>query len=96
MIGLAGAGEPQPLPSFAGDPRIKCTPADDDILFPTHSLTKAAITAAERLCRPCELRAECLAYGLQHDGHFGVYGGYTAAGRRALIRRRNELKEAAV
>ena len=95
MISLAGAGASQPLPPFAGDRRIRCTPADDDILFPAKSLTAGAIKAAERLCRPCELRAECLAYGLRHDLFFGVYGGYTAAGRRALLRRQHELKEAA-
>ena len=95
MISLAGAGDPRPLPPFAGDPRIRCTPADDDVLFPANGSTAAAVKAAEKLCQPCELRAECLAYGLKHDLFYGVFGGYTAAGRRALLRHRNEQKEAA-
>ena len=88
MIQVRGLLDPHPMPPFAGDPRIVCTAADDDVLFPVQGATVAAIRAAERLCSPCPLRAECLAYGLEHDLFNGVFGGYTAAGRRALLRRR--------
>jgi hypothetical protein len=85
----AGSHLPQPMPPFAGDPRILCTPADDDILFP-HRPSVEATAAAVKLCEPCELRAACLAYGLRHSPHFGVFGGYTPTARRALLRRRNQ------
>lgn len=97
MIQVRGLLDPHPMPPFAGDPRILCTPLDDDVLFPPRPSVEAT-AAAVKLCEPCPLRAECLAYGLRHSLHYGVYGGYTAAGRRALLRQRArsvELKAAA-
>ncbi len=94
MIQVRGLLDPHPMPPFAGDPRIVCGPDDSDILFPDRPSVEASAAAA-KLCEPCPLRAECLAYGLEHSPFYGVFGGYTPAARRALVRRRRELKAAA-
>lgn len=45
-----------------------------------------AAEAAKALCVRCPRRAECLAGALRRDERFGVFGGYTAAERQALVR----------
>lgn len=92
MIQVRGLLDPHPMPPFAGDPRILCNAGDDDILYPPRPSKEASAAAAE-LCKPCQLRADCLAYGLRHSQSYGVFGGYTPAGRRALLRRRAKLNE---
>lgn len=94
MIPVRGLLDPHPMPPFAGDPRILCGPGDSEILFPDRPAVEAT-AAAEKLCSPCQLRADCLAYGLEHSPWYGVFGGYTPAARRALVRRQRELRAAA-
>ena len=59
-----------------------CQHADPDIFYPK----KGGSTAeAKRVCRGCPVRAECLAYALQHDElSFGVWGGLSVVERRRL------------
>ena len=42
---------------------------------------------AKRVCRSCEVRAECLEYALEHDERFGIWGGLSERERRRLKRR---------
>lgn len=42
---------------------------------------------AKKTCSPCPVRYECLAYALDNDCEFGVWGGMTERERRALKRR---------
>lgn len=44
--------------------------------------------AAERICPPCPVRAECLGHALEHREEYGVWGGVTERGRRALMKGR--------
>jgi WhiB family transcriptional regulator, redox-sensing transcriptional regulator len=41
---------------------------------------------AKRVCRSCEVRAECLGYALEHDERFGIWGGLSERERRRLKR----------
>ena len=41
---------------------------------------------AKRVCRSCDVRAECLEYALEHDERFGIWGGMSERERRRLKR----------
>jgi WhiB family transcriptional regulator, redox-sensing transcriptional regulator len=61
--------------------RALCAEIDPDLFFPegqgNHSLSNA-----RRVCAACEVRAECLAYALEHDELEGVWGGLSEKERR--------------
>jgi len=41
---------------------------------------------AKKVCRGCEVRAECLEYALEHDERFGIWGGLSERERRRIKR----------
>jgi WhiB family redox-sensing transcriptional regulator len=41
---------------------------------------------AKKVCRSCEVRAECLEYALEHDERFGIWGGLSERERRRIKR----------
>ncbi len=47
---------------------------------------------AKKICRGCEVRAECLAFALEHDEQFGVWGATSAHERRTMKRRQRARK----
>jgi WhiB family transcriptional regulator, redox-sensing transcriptional regulator len=47
---------------------------------------------AKIVCIPCPVRAQCLAEALDNRIEFGVWGGMTERERRALLRRRPEVR----
>jgi WhiB family redox-sensing transcriptional regulator len=79
------------------------TPTDDDWManglcrkvsrdfYPARN-TDRNVAPARAICAECPVAADCLAYALEHDERFGVWGGKTPAQRRAL-QRANESKE---
>ncbi len=64
--------------------RAACLGADADAFFPEKGGTTRA---AKRICAPCTVQTECLAYALANDERFGVWGGLTERERRRLKRR---------
>jgi WhiB family redox-sensing transcriptional regulator len=52
----------------------------------------AAQRRAKVVCHGCPVRAECLADALDNRVEFGVWGGMTERERRALLRRRPEVR----
>lgn len=52
----------------------------------------AAQREARAVCITCPVRLECLADALDHRMDFGVWGGMTERERRALLRRRPEVR----
>lgn len=70
-------------PAVAG-----CRGIDPDRLF----VPGAAQNRAKLICSGCDVRAECLADALDNEIEFGVWGGMTERERRALLRRRPEVR----
>lgn len=65
--------------------RAECRNADPDQFYPgkgEHTVVKAA----RRICARCPVTAECLAYALDNDERFGVWGGKSERERRRLRR----------
>jgi WhiB family redox-sensing transcriptional regulator len=64
-----------------------CRKAEPDALF----VRGAAQQAAKKVCMGCPVIAQCLAYSLDNQTEFGVWGGMTERERRALLKRRPEV-----
>lgn len=65
-----------------------CVKADPDMLF----VRGAQQRVAAKLCRACPVKLSCLADALDHRVEWGVWGGMTERERRALLRRRPDVK----
>lgn len=72
------AVKPQPWMEEA-----RCVETDPDAFFP---LTGGSTREAKRVCMGCEVRDKCLAYALENEERFGVWGGYSERERRRLNR----------
>jgi WhiB family transcriptional regulator, redox-sensing transcriptional regulator len=68
--------------------RAACREQVPDALF----VSGAAQHQAKSVCRACPVRTECLADALDNNVEFGVWGGLTERERRALLRRRPDIK----
>ncbi|HVF19580.1 MAG TPA: WhiB family transcriptional regulator [Mycobacteriales bacterium] len=68
--------------------RASCRTAAPDELF----VQGAAQNRAKQLCVGCPVRTECLADALDNRVEFGVWGGMTERERRALLRRRPNVR----
>src|SRR6266536_1029634 len=68
--------------------RAACKGTDPDELF----VQGAAQNRAKLICRGCPVRTECLADALDNRIEYGVWGGMTERERRALLRRRPEVR----
>ena len=65
-----------------------CRGTDPDRLF----VQGAAQNRAKAICFGCPVRTECLADSLDNEIEFGVWGGMTERERRALLRRRPDVR----
>jgi WhiB family redox-sensing transcriptional regulator len=63
--------------------RALCAQTDPEAFFPE---TGGSTREAKKVCRGCEVRAECLEYALEHDERFGIWGGMSERERRRLKR----------
>jgi WhiB family redox-sensing transcriptional regulator len=61
---------------------------DPDELF----VQGAAQNRAKTVCSGCPVRTECLADALDNRVEYGVWGGMTERERRALLRRRPDVR----
>jgi WhiB family redox-sensing transcriptional regulator len=68
--------------------RGACRRSDPDALF----VQGAAQNRAKSVCMACQVRTECLADALDNRVEFGVWGGMTERERRALLRRRPDVR----
>ena len=59
--------------------RALCAQTDPEAFFPEKG---GSTREAKRVCRSCEVRAECLEYALGHDERFGIWGGLSERERR--------------
>jgi WhiB family redox-sensing transcriptional regulator len=60
-----------------------CAETDPEAFFPDRGEPSQP---AKRVCRRCEVRAECLQYALDHGERFGIWGGLSERERRKLTR----------
>ena len=65
-----------------------CRGTDPDALF----VQGAAQNRAKNVCLSCVVRTECLADSLDNRIEFGVWGGMTERERRALLKRRPNVR----
>ena len=78
--------EPAEPPEGLGwQDRALCAETDPEIFFPEKG---GKTREAKRVCRSCEVRAQCLEYALSHGERFGIYGGLSERERRRLMRAR--------
>lgn len=66
----------------------RCRGSDPDALF----VQGKAQREAKSVCKDCPVMAECLADALDNRTEFGVWGGMTERERRALLRRRPDVR----
>ena len=60
-----------------------CAETDPESFFPEKG---GSTREAKRVCRSCEVRAECLEYALKHGIRYGIWGGFSERERRRLMR----------
>jgi WhiB family transcriptional regulator, redox-sensing transcriptional regulator len=60
-----------------------CAQTDPEIFFPEKG---GSTREAKRVCRGCEVRAECLEYALENDERFGIWGGLSERERGQVKR----------
>ena len=65
-----------------------CSQGDPDDLF----VQGAEQNRAKAVCMGCPVRTECLADALDNRTEFGVWGGMTERERRALLKRRPNIR----
>lgn len=68
--------------------KAACRNEDPDELF----VQGAAQHKAKVVCGACPVKAECLADALDNRIEFGVWGGMTERERRALLKRRPNVR----
>ncbi len=68
--------------------RGACKTSDPDTLF----VQGAAQNRVKNTCLGCVVRMECLSDALDNKTEFGVWGGMSERERRALLRRRPNVK----
>lgn len=66
----------------------RCSSQDPDALF----VRGKAQHDAKAICKGCPVVAQCLAEALDNRTEFGVWGGMTERERRALLRRRPDVR----
>ena len=60
-----------------------CAQTDPEAFFPEKG---GSTRDAKQICRGCFVREECLAYALERDERFGIWGGLSERERRRLKR----------
>ncbi|QDQ14694.1 WhiB family transcriptional regulator [Streptomyces spectabilis] len=60
-----------------------CAQTGPDFFFPDPG---SSVREAKRICRLCDMRSACLAYALDNDERFGVWGGLSEKERQSLRR----------
>jgi WhiB family redox-sensing transcriptional regulator len=74
---------PEDVDGMGWQDRALCSQTDPEAFFPEKG---GSTREAKRVCRSCEVRAECLEYALENDERFGIWGGMSERERRRLKR----------
>ena len=79
---------PADLAGLEWQDKALCAQVDPEIFYPEKG---GSVRAPKRICRACEVRAECLDYALTHGEKFGIWGGFTERERRRLAGRAGRM-----
>lgn len=71
--------------------RALCAETDPEAFYPEKG---GSVRDAKRTCGNCDVRVECLAYALDRDERFGIWGGLSERERRRERQRRQAQREA--
>lgn len=63
--------------------RALCAQTDPEAFFPEQG---GSTREAKKVCRACDVRAECLEYALERNERFGIWGGLSERERRRFER----------
>jgi WhiB family redox-sensing transcriptional regulator len=63
--------------------RALCAETDPEAFFPEKG---GSTREAKKVCRFCEVRAECLEYALENGERYGIWGGLSERERRRISR----------
>ena len=74
---------PEDAEDLGWQERALCAQTDPEIFFPEKG---GGTRAAKRVCRACEVRAECLEYALENGERHGIWGGLSERERRCVER----------
>jgi hypothetical protein len=61
-----------------------CGQVDPELFFPRPN---ADASDAKAVCRECPVRTQCLAYALENEERWGIWGGMTPAERKRLLKK---------
>lgn len=78
-----GGSTYDPLAPLAWMADALCTQTDPEAFFPEQG---EATIPATKVCASCDVKEQCLAYALETDQRFGVWGGLNTNARRKLRR----------
>ena len=74
---------PEDVDDLGWQDQALCAQTDPEAFFPEKG---GSTREAKRVCRSCEVRAECLEYALENDERFGIWGGLSERERRRIKR----------
>ena len=64
-----------------------CAQVDSEIFFPEKG---GSTRAAKEICGRCAVKAACLAYALENEERFGIWGGLSERERRKLKKKQQQ------
>jgi WhiB family redox-sensing transcriptional regulator len=76
------------VPSPAWHAHAACLGHPPDLFFPDHRNCIRQVRQAKAICATCPVTSECLAFALEQDETFGIFGGLTPVERGAVRSRR--------
>ncbi len=59
-----------------------CAQVDPDLWFPDKG---GSTREAKAICATCPVATDCLEYAIEHNEHFGIWGGVSERDRRHLL-----------
>ena len=74
---------PEEVDGLGWQDQALCAQTAPEAFFPEKG---GSTREAKRVCRSCEVRAECLEYALENDERFGIWGGLSERERRRIKR----------
>lgn len=72
---------PPDQPSYSWQAEASCRGVDAELFFPP---TEEEASTAKAICGTCPVRLSCLAFALERNERFGVWGGLTEKERGRL------------